>query len=114
MRRVRTGGGEVEELAESVDGSSGETEIADTFAKIFQTLYNSSESSNKMEELQKKIQELVDIEDSDAEIEKVTLELVKRAAFTLKPHKMDVSRGFMSDALLDGPDSLFKILASIF
>ena len=38
MKRVRTGGGEVEELVESVDGSSGEDEIALTFAKIFQTL----------------------------------------------------------------------------
>ena len=110
MKRIRTGGGEVEELAESVDGSYGQTEIADTFAKTFQTLYNSAEnSSNEMKELQTKIQELVDIEDSYAEVEKVTLELVKRAA-----HKMDLSRGFTSDALLHGPDSLFKILSSIF
>ena len=97
-----------------MDGSSGEDNIATTFTKIFQTLYNSAESSTEMKELQTKIQDLVDSEDSDVEVEKVTLELVKRAACSLKPHKMDVSRGFTSDAILHGLDSLFKILASIF
>ena len=43
-----------------------------------------------MKELQKTIQELLEVEDSKAEVKKVTLELVKRAACSLKPHKMDV------------------------
>ena len=94
-------------MAETVDGNTGKNEIADTFASIFKTLYNSSESRKEMEELQKRIQELVEIEDSEAEVKKVTTELVKRAACSLKRHKMDVSRGFTSDALLHGPDKLF-------
>ena len=60
------------------------------------------------------IQELVEVEDSKAEVIKVTMELVKRAACSLKPHKMDVSRSFTSDAMLHRPDKLFDILASIF
>jgi hypothetical protein len=39
---------------------------------------------------------------------------VKQAATALKPHKMDVSQGFSSDALLHGPDLLFGLLALIF
>ena len=30
-----------------------------------------------------------------------------------KPHKMDVSQGFSSDALLHAPDVLFELLALI-
>ena len=44
----------------------------------------------------------------------MTEALVKKAVGTLKRHKMDVSQGYSSDALLNGPDVLFKILASIF
>ena len=114
MKRVKSGGGQMEEMADTVDGSTGEEEIAGTFAKIFNTLYNSSESNAEMEEIQRKLQELVRVEDSVGEVEKVTEALVKKAVGTLKSQKMDVSQGFSSDALLNGPDILFKKLASIF
>ena len=55
MHRVRTGGGEIEELAETGDCSTGEDEIANTFSNICNTLYNSAESSEEMVLLQKKI-----------------------------------------------------------
>ena len=41
MRRVKTRKGQMDELAETVDGVSGEQGVADTFAKIFDNLYNS-------------------------------------------------------------------------
>ena len=44
----------------------------------------------------------------------MTTEVVKQAAVTLKPHKMDVSQGFASDALLHAPDILFGLLALVF
>ena len=114
MRKIKTGKGQMEEMAETVDGSTGEQQIAETFANIFKTLYNSSESGEEMKELQDRIQRLVGTGDRVSEILKVTTELVKQAACSLKPHKMDVSQGFSSDALLNGPDVLFEILASIF
>ena len=82
--------------------------------KIFKTLYNSLESREEMKELQNRIRRLVETEDSKAEIMKGTTELVKQAACSLKPHKMNVSQGYTSDALLNGPDVLFNILTSIF
>ena len=44
MRRFKTGKGQMKEMAETVDGITGEPGIADSFATIFKTLYNSSES----------------------------------------------------------------------
>ena len=38
MKRIKTGKGQKEEMAETVDGVTGQQEIADTFATIFKTL----------------------------------------------------------------------------
>ena len=114
MRRVKSGKGEMEELAETVDGSTGEDNVADQFKKVFESLYNSADSKVEMEVLQSKLRELVGKEDSRAEVEKVTPEVVKKAAMIMKKHKMDVSQGFSSDALLHAPDLLFGLLADVF
>ena len=42
----------MDELAETVDGVSGEQGMADTFAKIFDNLYNSSGSKEGMRKIQ--------------------------------------------------------------
>ena len=114
MRRIKAGKGQMEEMAETVDGASGEQGIAGTFANIFSALYNSSGSEEEMVELQVKIRGLVRSEESMKEVDKVSADLVKKAATSLKPHKMDVSQGFASDALLHGPDVLFGLLAQVF
>ena len=114
MRRVRTGKGQMEEMAETVDGVSGEQGVADTFAEIFSTLYNSSGSESEMVVLQNQIRGLVQAQDSLKEVDKMSAEVVKKAAISLKPHKMDVSQGFSSDALLHGPDLLFGLLGQVF
>ena len=43
--------GQMEEMADTVDGVTGEQEIADAFAEIFKKLYNSSGSEVEMTEL---------------------------------------------------------------
>ena len=48
------------------------------------------------------------------EVMKITGDKVKEAAELLKPGKADVSEGFSSDAILNGPDILFDQLASVF
>ena len=40
-------------------------------------------------------------------MEKVIAELVKKSVMKMKKHKMDISQGFNSDALLNAPDLLF-------
>ncbi len=54
MKRLKTGKGEMDDLAETVDGETGEREIADKFAEVYNELYNSAESKTGMEELHKK------------------------------------------------------------
>ena len=64
-----------------------------------------------MEELQEKIQQLLKTEDSKHDVEKVTAKVVKQAVMKMKRHKMDISQGFSSNAVLNAHDLLFQLLA---
>ena len=114
MRRVKSGQPVTEELAESVDGVTGQQEVANQFAAVHSALYNSSESNDEMAELHGQIRGLVGTEDSAGETRKLTAEVVKQAATRMKPHRMDVSQGFTSDCLLHAPDLLFQLLSLVF
>ena len=48
------------------------------------------------------------------EVAKVTGQVVKEAALSMKPGKSEVSCGFSSDAILNAPDILFDHLAASF
>ena len=65
-----------------------------------------------MTDLQDRIRGLVQTKDSMNMVNKLTNELVKQAAVTLKPQKMDDSQGFTSNALLHAPDLLFSLIAA--
>ena len=114
LRRLKTGKGEVEELPDTVDGVTGERYVAEQFAHVYSTLYSSADSEEGMIEIQRKIQQLLEVEDSKAEVKKVTADVVKKAVMKMKSHKMDISQGFSSDALLQAPDLLFHLLAMTF
>ena len=114
MRQVKSGKGEMDELTETVDGVTGEDNVSNKFKQVFDSLYNSADSKVEMEAMQKRIKELVQKEDSRAELEKVTPEVVKKAVMIMKKRKMDVSQGFSSEALLHAPDLLFGLLALVF
>ena len=104
----------MDELASTVDGMSGDSNVANKFKEVFETLYNSAGSLAGMEAVHARIKELLGKEDSRREVEKVTTEVVKQAVLMTKPHKMDVSQGFSSDAMLNASDILFELLALIF
>ena len=114
LRRLKTGKGEVDELPDTVDGVTGDRQVADQFAQVYSTLYSSAPSEEGMVELQKRILQLMVVGDSLAEVEKMTAEVVKKAVMKMKKHKMDISQGFSSDALLNAPDLLFQLLAITF
>ena len=67
-----------------------------------------------LELVETRLKNLLTTEDNQAEINKVSPEIVKEAAAMMKSHKLDVSQGFSSDALLNAPDILFEQLALIF
>ena len=85
----------------------------DKFREVYSTLYNSSGSQGAMEQLRQHVQSLIG-PGSMAQVAKLTGQAVKEAAGLLKPGKTDVSGGFSSDALLNAPDILFDLLASVF
>ena len=114
LRRIKSGKGEIDELPETVDGVTGEREVADQFRKVYETLYTSAASEKGMDDLQQKLQLLLQTENSKTEVEKVTADIVEQAVTKMKKHKMDISQGFSSDALLHAPDLLFQLLAIIF
>ena len=111
LRRIKSGKGEIDELPETVDGVTGEREVADQFRKVYQTLYTSAASEKGMDDLQRF---LLQTENSKTEVEKVTADIVKQAVTKMRKHKMDISQGFSLDALLNAPDLLFQLLAIIF
>ena len=113
MKSVRGGNVGQAELPETVAGGNGEEEIVEKFREVYSSLYNSAETDKEMEDLKTRVASLVRA-DSVGEVGRVTGAKVKEAVSLLKPRKMDVSGGFTSDALLNGPDILFEQLASIF
>ena len=52
--------------------------------------------------------------DSVSEVGKVTGQIVKEAALSMKAGKGDVSCGFTSDAIISAPDIFFDHLAAVF
>ena len=84
------------------------------FKEVFESLYNSVSDQAALELVETRLKNLLTTEDNQAEINKVSPEIVKEAAAMMKSHKLDVSQGFSSDALLNAPDILFEQLALIF
>ena len=114
LKKVRKGGKAAADLPDNVAGSNGEEEIVDKFREVYSTLYNSWGSEKEMENIKQKVAGLVQTEGSLAEVQKLTGQVVKKAACRMKPAKSDVSGSFSSDALLHAPDSLFDILALVY
>jgi hypothetical protein len=51
--------------------------------------------------------------DTSVELNKLTGDIVKQAACKMKPNKGDVSEGYTSNAILNGPDIFFELLAAV-
>ena len=47
------------------------------------------------------------------QVKRLTGTVVKEACTRMKPSKTDVTGSFSSDVLLNGPDALFKYLATV-
>ena len=101
-------------LPETVAGKSNEGEIVEEFRKVYQELYNLEDDFEALKILRCSLEEDVDTEDSKAEIKKVTVETVIKAATRLKPSKGDVSGSYNSDMIKNCPESFFKMLSEVF
>jgi hypothetical protein len=113
MKKVRSGGGGTDELPDNVAGAEGEKEIVEKFREVYSALYNSASTAPEVQTIKDQLQALIK-QESMEEVNKITGDVVREAAGLMKSGKADVSEGFASDAILNGPDILFDLLAMMF
>ena len=100
-------------VPESLEGKVTNDTILEKFKECYEELYNSAGTEDGMTAIKEKLQGLID-ENSGAEVERITGQLVKQACCRMKPGKADVTGAYSSDVFLNGPDLLFDLLASAF
>ena len=83
------------------------------FKELNETLYNSCGTENAKSVIKQKLGAMMN-NDSLAEVQKVTGDVVKKACLRMKPGKTDVSEGYSSDVFLHSPDILFDYFANVF
>ena len=112
LKKAR-GGKHTPDLPENVAGANGEEEICEKFRSVYSELYNSAGSGDEMNTIKQRVEASV-CEQSWDKVSKVTSEVVKLAAVTMKKSKGDVTGSYTSDAIRNAPDLLFDRLASVF
>ena len=98
-------------VANSIDGVT--ENIPEHFKSIYSDLFNSVDDANNMAEVSEAIAKKVKSKDID-DIEKVTPDIVKKAAAKLKPGKGDSVFTFSSDCVKVDSKQLSVLLAAIF
>ena len=78
MKKVRGSKKGTQSLPECVDGAQGHQEILDKFREVYETLYNSAESKESMDNIKRLLKDLIN-ENSMDEVIKVTGAKVKEA-----------------------------------
>ena len=100
-------------IPESLDGKVTQGDILDRFKTIYETLYNSAGTEAAMIRIKERLRGMVG-DDSLAEVDKITGQVLKEACIRMKPGKNDVSESFSSDVFLHAPDILYDQLAEVF
>ena len=102
-----------QEVPDSLEGAVGQQEVVEKFRELYEALYTSAGTEYKMEVLNRQIWEKIDCR-SEAEIRRVTAEVVGAACRRMKGGKIDVSQGYTSDVFRQAPPILCQKLATIF
>ena len=113
MKNVKSGCKVNTELPDNVGGAEGEEEICGKFRQVYSSLYNSASTAKDVSDIKVNLEEKIKMESME-EVMKITGEKVKEAAGLMKFGKADVTGGFSSDAILNGPDILFERLACVY
>ena len=94
-------------MPEEIDGETDPDMILDKFREVYETLYNSSDTSDAMEVIKEKLETVIG-QNSLEEVNEITSTIVKQACAKMKPGKMDVSGGYTSDCLLHANGNGFE------
>ena len=93
MKKIRGNNKGNENLPDNVEGAEGQEEVVEKFREVYETLYNSAESSASVQLIKERLANTIGPE-SLLEVNKVTGEMVKKAATRIKPGKSDVSGAY--------------------
>ena len=102
-----------ENLPGEVDGYYGEDAIVNKFKEVYQNIYNRNESDKDIATFTEIIEKLTSQKDKDL-VKLINDSVVRKAASLMKNNKADVSGGFSSNAVKNGPVILYTKLAEIF
>ena len=105
--------GEQKTVSSRIDDEVGSENIANHFAFKYSDLYSKCNLGKKFDSLKKNIENSL-CEQDQAEVFMIDENIVKEAIKKMKGGKADVTFGFSSDCLMNGPDALYKHLASLF
>ena len=95
-----------------IDEEVGAANIANHFAEIYTKLYNKVELGDKIAAISDDIEADIDSH-SQSQVEKVTVELVRKALRKMKPKKSDALFDSISDLYINGPEELAVHLANL-
>ena len=99
------------QVAASIDGINDD--ISDHFKEIYENLYNSVDDKREMEVIRDEVECCISSADLP-EVDKVTPDILRKAASKLSDAKSDPLYSFSSDCLKNGPPLLFERLAVAF
>ena len=95
-------------VASSMDGQNDD--IAGHFKGLYSDLYNSVDDLDNLRELKAEVDNEINFSQL-FEVDKVTPDVVQKAASNLKDSKSDPIYSFSSDCLKHGPDKLYDLLS---
>ena len=93
VKKIKGSKKDSHDLPDRVGGAVGENQIVDEFKKVYNALYNSSDTSNDMFNLKAKLAAEIS-EDSVVEANMITGAILKKAACTMEPKKSDISKSW--------------------
>ena len=108
IKKQRQNGAEIDI---TIDGSSGK-EIPQTFARVYEDLYNNSNDDDEIEKLESQLNKNLRNGDK-GELEKINSFVIKEAMDKIKPNKSDPLFDFSSDCLKNAPVILYDQLADL-
>ena len=113
MRRVLGSKHQKQEVPDVLEGAVGQGPVVEKFRSLYEALYNSAGTQDRMEELKQEMKSMLDCS-SEGEVRKVTTEEVAKACQRMKGGKIDVSQGYVSNVFHHAPPLLCQKLAAIF
>ena len=113
MRRVLGSKHQQQEVPDVLEGAVGQGPVLEKFRSLYEALYNSAGTQDRMDDLRLEMMSMVDCR-SEGEVRKVTADEVAAACRKMKGGKIDVSQGYMSDVFHHASPLLCQKLAAIF